>query len=96
MRELIRRHGYRRTDFSPSDGMETVSAPADLHPRYCEHGFVEPGLVPGTPLHWRCTSVECDEWDCELPSYLLNALDLAARTDWAAEAAKFELAEGEG
>lgn len=71
---LVRDHGYDRSGFVPADGSETIDAPADLEDRFVRHGFIEPGVLKGTLVHWARCSYEYDEWDCALPSEILNEI----------------------
>ncbi|CAB4137588.1 hypothetical protein UFOVP326_41 [uncultured Caudovirales phage] len=64
---LIRDHGYRPKDFTLADGDESIDAPTNMEARFQNYGFLDPGPLPGTPLLWRRTNYEADEWDYSLP-----------------------------
>jgi hypothetical protein len=89
MEILIAEHGYSLRDFSPSDGQEAVSAPHAMEKRSVWAAWLQPGPLKGTPMLWRRTSYECDEWDCDLPSEFLR--DLIFWTHW--RPSRAELAE---
>lgn len=68
---LCRDHGYKMQWFRPSDGSETVYAPALLQKRFkqtCSFGKAYCDPSKGTLLFWSKTSYEYNEWDCELPT----------------------------
>lgn len=73
MAVLIAEHGFTADAFSPSDGQETVGAPKGMDRRHvCKGtGSLHPGPLKGTPICWQRTSIEYDEWDCELPTAIL-------------------------
>lgn len=72
---LVRDHGYKREAFTPADGSEAFSAPHDLERRYVWNGWIEPGVLKGTPVHWARCSYEYDEWDCRLPTDILDEIE---------------------
>jgi hypothetical protein len=84
---LIAQHGYKATNFTSSDGTETVYAPARM-----ERGREHPDyLMPlaGTPLLWVRVSYECDDWEPKLPSEFLAEIEFweknpPTEADWAA------------
>lgn len=79
---LVRDHGYRRDQFTPADGSETLYAPSDLDAKYVSGSFIEPGVHRGTLVIWQKCSYEYDEWDCRLPSELLEEIEFwASLTD---------------
>lgn len=78
VKTLIRKHGFSRSDFHPSDGSEAMDAPNNLAKRHNRHGFIDPGPMNGTPLVWERTSYEYDEWDARFPSDVLADLEF----DW--------------
>lgn len=81
MQVLIREHGYRLDQFAPSNGEETIDLPHGFDKRdraaYRTEfgGWLEPGPLKGTPLLWEHHHTEdADEWDCKLPSEVLQDL----------------------
>ena len=68
---LIRDYGYKAADFLPARGEETIYAPQGMSGRAVSRGYLDPGPLPGTPLHWSRTSWDCDDWDCSLPTDVL-------------------------
>lgn len=84
---LIAEHQYHEKDFGLAEGDEAICAPAGLEDHFVERygggsAWVR-RLLPGTPLLWRRTSYECDEWDSELPSETLLDIIAAQNTNWA-------------
>ena len=71
---LVRDHGYSRDEFTPADGSEALNAPADLDPRFVRGDWIEPGVLKGTLVHWARCSYEYDEWDCKLPTDILDEI----------------------
>lgn len=72
---LVSKHGYPRDSFTPADGRETLNAPADLEPRFVRGDWIEPGVLKGTLVHWARCSYEYDEWDCKLPTDILDEIE---------------------
>lgn len=79
---LVRDHGYSRDAFSLADGSEAFDAPHGLEKRFTWEGWIEPGVLKGTPVYWHRCSYEYDEWDCKLPSEMLDEINhWASMTD---------------
>lgn len=79
---LVRDHGYPRDHFTPADGSETFDAPAGLDARFVRGNWIEPGVLKGTLVYWYRCSYEYDEWDCKLPSEMLDEINhWASMTD---------------
>ncbi|NEV79295.1 hypothetical protein DYI24_19885 [Rhodopseudomonas sp. BR0C11] len=76
MAELIAKHGFFPRDFVKSDGQESIDTPIGMERRFDRNGWLNPGPLKGTPLLLVQTSVECDEWDCKLPTDALEEIDL--------------------
>lgn len=69
---LVGQYGYRLESFTVADGSEAIDAPVGMERRFVRHGFIDPGLLKGTPVIWQRVSYEYDEWDCFLPSEILS------------------------
>lgn len=72
MRTLIRYHGASPRDFERADGSETINAPLNLRAKNMKHGFITPGVLPGTPIQWCACDYETGECDAYLPSEILK------------------------
>lgn len=72
---LVAEHGYSLDKFTPADGEESLYAPVDLDEKFVRHGFIEPGVLVGTPVYWARCSYEYDEWDCDLASEILREIE---------------------
>lgn len=70
---LIAEHGYRRADFHPSGGEESIDAPPGMEARFVRRGWMEPGALKGTPLYYAPGDREAD---AVLPSSILADLIL--------------------
>lgn len=90
VKELVEKHGFKESDFTPSDGEEAICAPVGMERRFTQwrfqgriisSDFLQPGLLKGTPLYWYRSSYEYDEWDCRLPTDMLA--DIHANEEWA-------------
>lgn len=75
MEVLIAEHGYRPADFQPATGEEAIDAPPGMEARFVRRGWMEPGVLKGTPLWWERYSM-CNDADARLPSTLLADLIL--------------------
>jgi len=81
VRKLVKKHGYRRSDFNRSDGTETLYAPSNLKSNRVEFGrFVSPLI--GTLLYWYTSDYYSGEQDVKFPSDVLDEVEF----DWDAEA----------
>lgn len=76
--------------FEPAKGDETVDAPHGYEPLRQEgkSGRRYTEVPRGTPICWRKTSYEYDEWECEDALRIRDQMDLIESVDWAAEMAK--------
>lgn len=92
VKELVEKHGYKESDFTPADGSEAIYAPHGMERRFTEWrlrgrvistDFLQPGLLKGTLLYWYRCSYEYDEWDCKLPTDMLE--DINFDEAWARE-----------
>lgn len=76
MQALIERHHYPVKSFVMADGEEAIDAPPNMERRFVRHGFMNPGVLKGTPLLFERASHEYDEWDYALPSRRLDEIEL--------------------
>ncbi|MBN8960559.1 MAG: hypothetical protein J0H71_05460 [Rhizobiales bacterium] len=77
---LIDQYGYNEKDFQPSNGEETIDAPLRMERRFVRDGWLEPGLLKGTPLHWPIYDHPYDDGGPKLPSDILAELRMWENT----------------
>lgn len=71
VRRLMVEFGYKPSDFTPSDGRESIAAPPDAPLRYTRNGFLHPGPLKGTPIFCKKIDYYSDDRQETLPSELL-------------------------
>ncbi len=68
---LIQYHGVKPDCFSSANGSESIDTPHGMEKRFDRRGWLEPGLLRGTPVYWSEPSYYEGESDCQLPTSLL-------------------------
>jgi hypothetical protein len=71
---LIQYHGVKPDCFTSADGGESINTPHGMEKRFNRNGWLDPGLLPGTPVYWSEPTYYEGESDCQLPTDLLSEI----------------------